>query len=311
MCEEVRIIQLKFQAIAIRHTSLLDTFGKFFKNCTELISYCEKVREKESSCYEIYLSEITTIITAIEVLKTNTNNYEALETMSMSIVLDYWNRFDIVLNGAEFYKNYVVIDVSPPEEITKLKAEIKSYVEKGRILKESPLSEQLKNELLQLKFIDDLPSYYAALVGPSLMGKTQTAFTLSHSMNVFYVNFASFYLEMSAPTEQRIYRALGPLSKFFFKAVWADIDATNYLKGESNEGATFFSDDSRKFITLGLIYTLLKWKDLNSAEFDSHPEKWFSSFLTMKRIVIKSLTRDQFMSKMRGKELKSIKSMYL
>ena len=59
----------------------------------------------------------------------------------------------------------------------------------GETLKHNEITERLLEQITRLYTEADPISMYSAIIGPSFIGKTQTAFTLSCLINVFYVNF--------------------------------------------------------------------------------------------------------------------------
>ena len=272
---------------------------KYLNNCEKLAAYCGEVHKFKSSCSEIYHAELSNIFDAIRNIKLASANYLKIP-FENSIKLFY--DLEISLN-ADFYDYYVIIKGSKFRTAEVEDIELKNYVDKGRFLKDSELTLLLVEELKKLK-IRGVSSYYSALIGPSYMGKTQTAFTLAHRMTVFYVNFVSFYYDTSSLIEQVIYRAMKPLSYLFHEVVKADISESAYYAAP-NMGTEFFLNgefDEKKWKTLGLIFALLKWKLLHSPEFDD-PELWFKSFGAMESVIIQPFTLYEFISKVEGKNI--------
>jgi hypothetical protein len=76
-------------------------------------------------------------------------------------------------------------------------------------------------------------SYYASIVGPTFMGKTQTAFILSYHMTVFYVNllcdFSEGYLGMHP-----IYKETSNFLCLLFTAIETDMELLEKGRDEAN-----------------------------------------------------------------------------
>lgn len=270
-----------------------DEFKNYVSSCRNLYHYCKNV--KKSACSDIYHSELLIIFKLITDIKSSISGNNTSPTGIFSLL----GNLECALD-ADFYKDHLIIQGGMFPAITDVeKDELKLYIEKGKYLKTLDLTVKLKEELASLR--RGRSSYYCALIGPSFMGKTQTAFTLSHLMNVFYLNFSGI-LGDSRFTEQRIYRAMKPLSHFFLTTIKSDINHLKYLE-TPNGGIGFFlnrSSESDKFETLGLIFTLLKWRSIHP-ELDNDPEAWFMSFWKMENIVIQPLSIATFRSKIAGK----------
>lgn len=315
LVEQLRTFRRKFKFLRIKgRKELKKEYENFFDKSEKLLKYCEKVKKKQASCSEIYHNEMLNIYEAFERFKSNTNGYSALNTMSLDEISSQLRLLEDLLNASDFYLNFAVIKILLKGASEAEKAEVKRYVDKGRILKDSPLTLKLKEELSKLKFVDNLPSFYSALVGPSFLGKTQTAFTLSHLMDVFYVNFTCMY-HYDGTIDQRIYRALKPLSSVIFEAVCNDMDSTENIRGHRGKkiepGSKFFNKHKAdfKFQTLGLIYTLLMWKKYHEESF-KNPENWFLSFADISHVVFQPLTQATFKEKIQSKSIMSIFCIY-
>lgn len=262
---------------------MTDEFEQLQSSCDQFSKYCKDIKMWKSSCSDIYHDELVAIFEAIEGIKSATSN----DSVTLCDITTLLNNLRSALN-VDFYDGHVIIQGTeePAEEIEEI--EIKSYVDKGRYLKDSEITLKLKNELNAVSL------YYSALVGPSLMGKTQTAFTLSHHMTVFYVNCAG------SKTEQVICCAMRPIYKLFNGAVSEDRNDSRY-DFERNLGTGFFLKEkfkNYKWKTLGLIFTLLKWKSIHPQLDD--PEAWFKSFWDIESVVLKPLSVDIFKFKMQG-----------
>ena len=82
LVEQLRTFQRKFKFLRIKGRKKLEkVYEEFFDNCEKLLKYCEKVKEKQATCSEIYHTEMLNIYEAFERFKSNTNDYSALDTM--------------------------------------------------------------------------------------------------------------------------------------------------------------------------------------------------------------------------------------
>ena len=126
-------------------------------------------------------------------LKSLYNDISFLNSIKNSISLIY-----------EYLNSLCTISTNVLTSHDVLPEEIIRYINVGKALRNSYEVQQLTNELKDLK-IEDEPSFYVAIIGPSFMGKTQTAFTLSNSLNLIYVNLLAtnkfFHQERSKDTK--------------------------------------------------------------------------------------------------------------
>ena len=143
---------------------------------------------------------------------------------------------------------------------------------------------KIKDELRTLRLPDSITSRFAAIVCPSLVGKTQLAFTLSQSLKVIYVN-----LIIEGNDAQKVYRAFSGISNLFRKVLEADanIHSHSFLKQHANTLQYF----QGKLFTLGLLAHLMNFPWVENGE------KWFDHFLPIRQIDIEKLTVDEFTQK--------------
>lgn len=183
---------------------------------------------------------------------------------------------------------------------------LKDYLKIGEELKNEEAVQALKNDLSLLKFSSDDPNdfgYYAAIIGPSFMGKTQTAFTLSHLMNVMYVNLLSIDPQKKKSTpikstidlslSQAIYNAFLNFSELFSLTIEADL----LEKELENYSSNHLSNYKPGFQTLGLLYCLIRRKSLNMNE---TAEENFLQVLNIKNALIPKMNCSQFLGKIAG-----------
>jgi hypothetical protein len=172
---------------------------------------------------------------------------------------------------------------------------MKYYIKIGDILKYSEKAVAIKKELATLRSGGDgVTSYYASIVGPSFMGKTQTAFILSHHMTVFYVNLLSTFKKGDV-TLQPIYNETAEFSRLFLRTIKADMELLEREKIVSNAHDLLGSNIA--FETLGLLFVLIYDQKLNP---NLSVEERFVRWCTISEVLIPKLTVRVFKKKLRG-----------
>jgi hypothetical protein len=171
----------------------------------------------------------------------------------------------------------------------------KFYIKIGDILKDSEKAVAIKKALATLRSGGDgVTSYYASIVGPSFMGKTQTAFILSHHMTVFYVNLLSTF-KKEYVTLQPIYNETAEFSGLFLDTIEADMEVLKMKGRKCNAHDLLRSNIS--FETLGLLFVLIYDQKLNP---NLSVEERFVRWCTISEVLIPKLTVRVFMKKLRG-----------
>ncbi len=176
-------------------------------------------------------------------LDKNNDSWENLEYYSNDFILEVKKRNAVL-------KKTVVISCNLPSFDT-LPVEVCQYISTGEKIKDAPEIQAIKNELLTLEISAAIPSIYVAIVGPSFMGKTQTAFALSHSLNLLYVNLTVLYSEYEISAAQPIYSPFAKISNIFSDCLRKDMKMI-----KSSFSAAVLSMEG-PFLTLGLIYHLI------------------------------------------------------
>ena len=161
------------------------------------------------------------------------------------------------------------------------------------------LMTEIKESLQNLNYESELrnPSYYAAIIGPSYMGKTQSAFTLGHLMNVIYLNISQTCLGESAGFSQPIYSLFKKLSDVFVIAFEQDKLTSEYQKYMRTAHA--ISGYVSPIKCLGLIYVLIRNRMLHP---EYTPMDWFFNLINFENIIAPSMTIQQFEAKVAGKQ---------
>lgn len=151
-----------------------------------------------------------------------------------------------------------------------------------------------KSLFIGKNFIEPLDaSSYVAIVGPSFMGKTQTAFNLARARPVFYVNFSDGDGRM-----QDIYKSFVGISRIFSTILLKDLST---LKGHniSLGTASLLKGSDVKLYTIGLIWHLISF----SQEYNwSGSETWFEFYVKKRNISFQPLSLSMFWAKM-GKKI--------
>ena len=184
--------------------------------------------------------------------------------------------------------------------ISSLPQVLKDYLRVGEELKNERAVRKLERELSLLKQNSEKDfhrlGYYAAIIGPKFMGKTQTAFTLSHLMNVIYVNLLSTDSNEDANSSDlssnpSINSVFQKFSKLFSLVIDEDLK-------DSGDTSIFHIENHRSgFQTLGLLYCLIRRKQLN---LDETAEENFLQMLNINITVVPKMSTYIFMKKIIG-----------
>ena len=158
-----------------------------------------------------------------------------------------------------------------PEEIVR-------YLKIGHALKDENSKKKLKKDLCLFAsrkhcyLYDDLCR--VPLIGPSLMGKTQTAFTLCHLMNVIYLNFGRRTNEFRG------------ISELVLMALEED------MKIEIEYGLNALVCSSFGYKTVGLLYDLI-WRRCTSLSKETF-EEYLLSMMKVKSAIIPEMNSSVF-----------------
>ena len=282
-----------FIRLNLKIKDYLEMMQKFILFISDVLSY-------KSHCVEVYFEDLHSIWEVSNLIKTASGNYtkalnnnidrKNVDELLNLLMLIVPENHQIIKGRAEPYRP---IDLNPDGYST----EVSKYVEIGKILCETDCITKIRNEIKNLEHNRDDASTYAAIIGPSFTGKTQTAFTLSHLMDVFYVNIAS--VNDSKDTIENNGPYLGGLQDIYTKfnkisAVFLDILRTDvHLESGGN----------RKYLLLGLILLLVRWKKLlNLRDNLKDPIQWFHRYRQVNHVIIPKLSIEEFIQKCNGKQ---------
>ena len=151
------------------------------------------------------------------------------------------------------------------------------------------------NSLTQKFYLNEIisasPSVhsFASIVGPSLMGKTQFAFSLAQFHPVFYVNFAQI------SDLQNIYQAFSSISSTFKTCLLHDIETLECKKIQTESDHLADVGREIKLETIGLLWYFVKKS--TEFEFDGTSE-WFEYYVKERTIQLEKLSICDYLEKL-------------
>ena len=259
-----------------------------------LMKICLSAKNHSLFGSEVLAEELKSLFTDyIDKIKAESNNY--IIALPEKNVLEFLIVLSKKLNSNSFLDSTVVqrsaTNYSVPPEV------LKSYINVGQAMFTDVLMTEIKESLQNLNYESELrnPSYYAAIIGPSYMGKTQSAFTLGHLMNVIYLNISQTCLGESAGFSQPIYSLFKKLSDVFVIAFEQDKLTSEYQKYMRTAHA--ISGYVSPIKCLGLIYVLIRNRMLHP---EYTPMDWFFNLINFENIIAPSMTIQHFEAKVAG-----------
>ena len=193
-------------------------------------------------------------------------------------------------------RDYSFFRISRETMFPELPNELSNYINVGNKIKDSKEILEI-NDLIQSLRLGNSPSpsIYTAIIGPSFLGKTQSAFTLAHLMNVLYVNFAAeSSIAGDATNLQDIYAPFTFISWLFKVCLETDISVLKSLN--ISLSATSISKATVSFQTLGLLYFLFTF------EWSTSVHDRFLQYINMKNVIIPKLEIFDFKLSLQSKE---------
>lgn len=168
---------------------------------------------------------------------------------------------------------------------------LERYFSTGKVLKDDENFLLFHENLSKMKADLSEKMPFSTIVGPSYLGKTQMAFTLANVVNVIYVNFVS----ISEKTAQPIYSLCAQMAELFRSIIISDMcDQIYVYKKRIMSGL----EVKRPFRTLGLIYMIIKMRELSP---DLDNLSWFKRLLSINEMIVPLMTCKEFISKTAGK----------
>lgn len=255
--------------------------------------------------YELLGSEVDYIFNSlIKIIKEDLQNKDMADFNVVNSLNDLFLKLNLVLkNGSfEFFENnkQLLIKTSLIEEAILPFEELDNYLEVGSVLKDDEETTLFLSEIAKLHTDPGLISPYSAIVGPSFMGKTQVAFTLSHLIHVIYVNFLPV-ISTRAGSVQPIYRLFERIAQIFQIVIEQDIRSHPSYSISNQEASDIISYDWHSK-TLGLLCVLMKMRQLKR---NLDIKEWFTDIANIKSIIVPSMTISEFRDKTNGKQFLS------
>ena len=178
------------------------------------------------------------------------------------------------------------------------------YLEVGDVLKNDEMTLSLLQEVEKLhNETNRRMSAYTTIIGPSLMGKTQVAFTLSHLINVIYVNFASL-IDETAVVPQKIYSLFKGITAIFQNCIKIDTAFSEF--SDSDQNAEDIRHLNFPLQTLGLIYVLLRAQKLRELEGDFDVKNWLTEIVNIRSVMIPPMKISEFKAKTKGNFIEKV-----
>lgn len=163
---------------------------------------------------------------------------------------------------------------------------------------DDPLFKELTGCILDLnkEFYEHYVNYsrpkissYASIVGPSLMGKTQFAFSLARVCPVFYVNFASI------PAIQHINEAFGRISIYFMNLLSDDIEVLQKEIKSLNSDDILDKASNIELKTIGFLWELVKYStEFNEFDHESDSD-WFTHYIKSRVFTCEKMTFEKYL----------------
>lgn len=177
------------------------------------------------------------------------------------------------------------------------------YLSVGKTLENDEVTQRLLEQITRLANTNNGGiSMYSAIIGPSFMGKTQTAFTLSCIINVIYVNFIPTCTQGPIIKLQKIYELFKGIEEIFKMVIYKD--ETKLKRAKLDTTAESIKNSKLSFKTLGLIYVLLRTRKIREAQCTQNQvfsvRDWLIEIVNINSAIIPSMTISQFRKKTEG-----------
>lgn len=306
----------KFNAICNEFQSLSNYFNlklktinsDIMRQCSEwlrVLNYMlTSTHSFRSFGIEVFVVEVESLlIDCIEPLKLSTKEYTSdLKESDYYLIENIQNRLKEIpyfkfgtnfecKSNIEYIESF---ESSSSRVDSKFSGLLDDYLNVGYSLKDDELTIKLITEIERLHSeykADKAVSHYFAILGPSLSGKTQCAFTLANKMNIIYVNFLSKSGDVDSI--QPIHYLFSGFVKVFDECISLDKSSINY-----NDQKIFHLNYPSR--TLGLLYVLIRTRKLNM---DLSAKDWLKKVIKIGNIVVPCLTTIEFKDKIGGKSM--------
>ena len=294
--------------------SLVNAANRFFKIYDEIVECRESFNptilkayhETVSVCFESNLTPLTQLNKVCKnIVNTNSVSDEMIQDLitlipNLSIMFNILNNLHTILHSTR---------ANPPQTLTYEVAAIEEtgfvadaflqyiaiakYTDENESVFKSISSEirKITEEVYAKQIRPNFPetSTFATITGPSLMGKTQFAFSLARFSPVFYVNFAS------ESDSQEIYKAFAKMSFIFIICLKNDVETLKKAKVELGAGSLKEDGLNIKLETVGLLWQLVDYS--TEFEFDGSAE-WFEHYLAARSIKFEKMSIYEYLKKL-------------
>ena len=291
------------------YTSLVEQCKKILLYLCDIIFKISEIQPNFGG--EVFLDELeklfTESINSFETVSGDFNNDLSEESKvtfleNILISIDKMSFFKLS-EDESLVKNYVLqaFDNSIPDLPIEILFE---YLEVGDVLKNDEMTLLILQEVQKLhNETNRRISAYTTIIGPSLMGKTQVAFTLSHLINVIYVNFASL-IDETAVVPQKIYSLFKGITAIFQNCIKIDTAFSEF--SDSDQNAEDIRHLNFPLQTLGLIYVLLRAQKLRELEGDFDVKNWLTEIVNIRSVMIPPMKISEFKAKTKGNFIEKV-----
>lgn len=308
--KELRVIASKLEKF---HDNILA--NDLYKYC-EYLEYLVDVVEFGDSFHvlglEIFLDELDNIFpNGIDELKSvlnkyledqNEANYDSVDKIIHSCHSKFHELSFIEIKNMKIRSVAGSFTTGFHAEISdELVNELYKYLDTGVALMNDEITHQYLEQVKNLHLEAKTTAAYSAIIGTSLMGKTQVAFTLSNFINVIYLNCRAINIKSAFNFQKIDALFIGIFEIFRYAFVQDDC----YLRGRDFDiSAEQIVSCEASFCTLGLIYMILRTRKIREAEVTSGQsfsvKDWLLEIVSTKEVVFPSWNIDQFREKTRG-----------
>lgn len=293
--QELETFSMFLRQQELKYNSGSISFGiKIFLNCHQYLitlkNIADKLRIESFFGVHVFLHELDHLFNhSISAIKSKLNDYQSdlsfensalLQTLKQDLLDNSFLKFHDNSGASE---NVVFVNT----QITQTKPfdELEKYYSVGTALANDPCTRLLLEALQKLRTEYPDVSPYSVIIGPSYMGKTQTAFTLANIINVMYVNFATIVSRYPQP----IYALFSQFSELFESTTRSDTSESLYRTSRKRARDIKRSEVSYK--TLGLIYTIIRTRKLHG---DLDGFEWLKMLVNINAAMIPPMTVQQF-----------------
>jgi hypothetical protein len=143
---------------------------------------------------------------------------------------------------------------------------------------------------------------FNVVVGPTLMGKTQLAFTLALDQPIIYINFAS-------KNDESVHDAFSHISNEFKKLLKADFEIfSRFEMDESGKSKHEIRFNNHKYWTFGFLLAIYR---ISSTVTFNDQFNWMSFYVKLKSFVFQRISTDTFVREIRNLLLFKLSNLFI